>query len=159
MRLRQILEPHRHELTDAVAGGLKASAAPHYQAVDPGLLFTRAARLVDAFVAADGAPAPFIGYIQQLSHERIAEGYYLNEIQTALNLLDEHAWGFVAADAPAEEVVTLLGGVCRTVGAAKDELARIYLARSHEAEERASHLERRLKELFKGTEGVVLPED
>ena len=97
--LREILEPRRQELVDAVVSGLRASGAPHYQTVAPGRLATRAARLVDSFVAADGEAEPFIAYIQQLSHERITEGYYLHEIQTALTLLDERAWAVVAAHA------------------------------------------------------------
>ncbi|HEY3358069.1 MAG TPA: hypothetical protein VGQ83_32770 [Polyangia bacterium] len=159
MHLREILEPHRPELIDAVVMGLRASGAPHYQTVDPGLLARRAATLVDAFVAADGEPEPFIGYIQQLSHERITEGYYLNEIQTALNLLDQRAWAAVAEHAGPADVVRLVARVCRAVGAAKDELARIYLLRTRQAEERVVHLERQLKELFKGTDGGVVPED
>ena len=157
--LREILEPRRQELVDAVVSGLRASGAPHYQTVAPGRLATRAARLVDSFVAADGEAEPFIAYIQQLSHERITEGYYLHEIQTALTLLDERAWAVVAAHAAPGEVVRLVARVCRTIGVAKDELARIYLVRTQRAEERIVHLERQLRELFKGTDGGVLPED
>jgi hypothetical protein len=157
--LRELLAPHRAALITAVFDGLRGSTAPHYQVIDPTLLNQRALRLVDAFLAANGAPPPFIGYIQQLSLERICEGYYLNEIQTALNLLDAEAWELVAESAAPTEVVRLLGHVCRTVGAAKDELARIYLARAQDCEERAGHLERRLEDLFKGTEGPVAPEE
>ncbi len=128
-RLHDYVGDESLALVDDLGAALKSSAAsPHYEAVDRATLDGRTRRLVDAFVAAlEDGPQPFVDYVRHMTEERIAEGYYLPEVQTVLSLLEERVWRMVVAEAPVAELVSHLGCVTMVIGKAKDELARVYL--------------------------------
>jgi hypothetical protein len=63
-----------------------------------------------------------------LARTRHSGGYDLSEVQVAINALEESVWRRVFADAPAELVGTALREVSTVLGAAKDALAREYVA-------------------------------
>ena len=141
-------------LAEAVSTGLRNADAPHYSSIDAGALDERCRRLVDAFLASmDGAPALFVEYVRGITGERIGEGYYLREIQLALSLLESRVWQLVAQRSDVASVVADLAVVTATVGAAKDELARIYLEHKERAEAECVRLT--TSRLFAGTEGHV----
>ncbi len=147
--LFQILSPKRSKLSETITKELRSGDLPHYGEIDIETLRRRVDRFVDAFVeSATGEPLAFVRFIERLAEERIAEGYYLDEIQRVLNLLWQHSWQAVVDHAPAVTRLEGLAFVSRTVGAAKDELARIYLARTLEVNTRALELEQRLKQLM-----------
>jgi hypothetical protein len=142
------------ELTDSVFNGLSRADAPHYGSIDPGELRQRCRRLVDAFLTSmAGAPAVFVEYVRGITDERIGEGYHLREIQLALSLLESTAWRLVVERSEAASLVPNLGIVTGTVGAAKDELARVYLEHKERAEAECARLQ--TSRLFAGTEGHV----
>jgi hypothetical protein len=129
-RLHDYVADQAAGLADELADALKHAAAPHYDSVDDKTLHARTRRLVDAFVVAlDHGPTSFVAYVRQMTEERIGEGYYLREIQTALSLLEERMWRMVVAEAPINEFVSQLGCVTSVIGKAKDELASVYLER------------------------------
>lgn len=139
---------------------LDSTAAPHYRDSHPALLHERCARLVGAFIEAtvSGAPWGFAAHVRRITDERIAEGYHLSEIQLALSVLEGRAWQLAVERSSAGELVSNLAFVTGLVGQAKDELARAYLAHKEHADVRAAELQRRLDELFKGTERPAQPE-
>jgi hypothetical protein len=146
---------------DALAAGLEASLlaqdAPHYRAEPPAERRERVARLVAAFLTAVDAsgPAPFVAHVRAIAGERAAEGYDLREVQHALSALEAQAWPLVVeAGGDTETVVRRLALVSGIVGRGKDELARAFLDRQERAEARVAALERRLAELFKGTQSA-----
>lgn len=127
-RLHDYIGDESLTLADELAAALKTAASPHYEAVDQVTLHGRTRQLVDAFVVAlDEGPQPFIDYVRHMTEKRIAEGYYLPEVQTLLSLLEERVWRLVVAEAPVAELVSHLGCVTMVIGKAKDELARVYL--------------------------------
>ena len=147
--LFQILSPKRAKLSDTITKELRSGDLPHYGEIEISRLKARVDRFVDAFVeSTTGEPLAFVRFIERLAEERIAEGYYLEEIQRVLNLLWQHSWKAVVDHAPAESRLEELEVISRTVGDAKDELARIYLARTLEVNTRAQELEQRLKQLM-----------
>lgn len=147
--LFQILSPKRAKLSETITLALRSGDLPHYGEIDLNRLRQRVDRFVDAFLeSTTGEPQAFVQFIERLAEERIAEGYYLEEIQRVLNLLWQHSWQTVVDHASADTRLPDLETVSRTVGAAKDELARIYLARSLEVNSRAQELEQRLKQLM-----------
>jgi hypothetical protein len=151
--LQQILRENREALVETLTKRLRQSDAPHYQQVSEGLLRGRVERLVDSYLEASaGQPRPFVDFIEQLTEERISEGYYLNEIQSMLSLLSREAWRLAEQHSNYESLVMNLGIVCTTVSEAKDRIAQIYLAHKEQADTEVTQLERRLKELFKGTD-------
>lgn len=142
------------DLTDALFTGLRKADAPHYESIDAAELAHRCRRLAEAFLASMGGnPADFIDYVRGITEERIGEGFYLAEIQQALSLLEAHAWGLVVERSNVASLVRNLGVVTGTVGAAKDELARVYLAHKQRAEAECARLQ--TSRLFAGTEGHV----
>jgi hypothetical protein len=161
--LLQTLQGQRGDLVETVTQRLRKSTATHYQNLDPNLLHDRAARLVDTFLKSlASAPGDFGRYIHDITEERISEGFFLQEIQTALNILEEKAWQIAvaaAARAAAADLGRDLALISGTIGAAKDQLALVYLEHKERAESRAARLEAKLHELFKGTDAPPLVED
>jgi hypothetical protein len=152
----QVAENAKGEVCRAILAELRSSASPHYQKECESLLQSRVEKLVDVFVASlGGDPTSFLGYIEQMTEERISEGYYLNEIQDVLTLLERQFWKLAVQHTNIENLVRTLAVVTSFVGSAKDRLAQIYLAERRKAEASIARLESRLQELFKGTESIV----
>jgi hypothetical protein len=140
------------ELTDALHQGLRGRGRSHYEALDAADLAQRCSRLVDAFLTSlEGEAGAFVDYVRRITEERIAEGFYLPEIQMALSLLEARAWHIVVDRSSIGALVGHLSVVTGTIGAAKDELARVYLAHKQRAEADLARLQ--TSRLFAGTEG------
>jgi hypothetical protein len=138
-------------IADHVRHGLQSEKAPHYRGLSDRLLRFRCQRLVDAFIeSTSGDPAPFVSYVNAIAAERMAEGIGLDELQRALTLLEGRAWTTVTERAEIADLVEDLQVVTRTIGLAKDELARRYLA--GRAARGASALE--VRALFSGTDAT-----
>ena len=151
--LYQLLCGCSQDLVASVERRLRTSDTPHYQASEPDLLHERVARLVGAFLEATCAGIePFVSHVRHVADERADEGYFLEEVQAALSGLEERAWQLLTERAEPARLVPLLAFVTGLVGAAKDELARVYLRHKERAELRAAQLQQKLDELFKGTE-------
>jgi hypothetical protein len=161
--LSEIMHRQRDDLIETVAQRLHKSTATHYRSLDTDLLRSRSERLVDTFLTSlAGAPGNFGRYIREITEERISEGFFLEEIQTALNILEERAWQIAVrdtAEAGAADLSRNLSLITGTIGAAKDQLALVYLEHKERAESRAARLEAKLQELFKGTDAPPLLED
>lgn len=155
-----IVRERREELAETLHKRLKASDAPNYRKADSQELRARSEQLVDAFLgSARGDSAPFVAYIERLTEERIAEGFFLPEIQLALSILEEQAWQLAVESSSITSLVPHLSLVTTTIGRAKDRLAQIFLEHKERAESRCEKLEQQLEALFKGTESVDLPEE
>jgi hypothetical protein len=152
-RLHDLLFEHSHAMVEHLVRQLRAAPQTHYRRLTPGLLSGRTVELVGTFVESIRRDLlPFVAYVQEIVEERILEGFSLGEIQHALSLLEDFAWQLVIDHSPPELQVEQLRRISCTVGAAKDQLARVYLRHMERAEARAAGLERRLEQLFKGTD-------
>ncbi len=151
----------RAELAAQLAGTLRGLGQSHFRNLDPEELDDRATDLVVAFCAslASANPKTFVTYVGGITEQRIHEGFYLDEMQAALGVLEEETWQRVAGRSGARPDVTQLRRITQTIGAAKDEMARIYLAHKERAESRTEQLEKQIEELFKGTVCPPLCED
>ena len=153
--LASLLSSRSGALAAGLEAALLAQDAPHYREASAEERRARVGRLVAAFLDAvrAGGPAPFVAHVRAIAGERAAEGYELREIQHALSALEAQAWPIVTgAGGETDAVVLRLALVTGIVGRGKDELARAFLDQKDTAEARASALERRLAELFKGTQ-------
>lgn len=158
--LYEVLLKNRTELINSVICRLNNSGALHYQRIDAEDLHRRAENLVGAFLASiDERPAVFTTYLELVANERIAEGVLLHEIQIALQILEEKAWRLVVDLMPQVEQVHCLSRITGTIGAAKDQLAHIYLQHLEQVESRVVLLQQQLDELAKGTDGPPLVEE
>jgi hypothetical protein len=145
-------------VTEELAVELARSEAPHYRKLDPAALRQRCRRLVEAFLASSGGdPAPFSAYMRELTDQRISEGYELVEIQRALVLLEQRAWQLAIEGSNVSTLVRHLSIITSTIGQAKDELARVFLARQRRAEVALARFQ--IEGLFGGTEAHVEPAD
>ncbi|MFH2052952.1 MAG: hypothetical protein ABIK96_10850 [bacterium] len=159
--IRAALASRRDEISSAVFSRLHDSTAVHYRQADQDLLHGRADRLVEAFLEAlPGKPGIFIDYIGEIARERIGEGFALREIQLALSILEDQAWKLVAAVVPAGDQVAALGMVTTIIGAAKDQLANVYLQEMLDMRGRMASLGLAPETLAGGTDsGPASPED
>ena len=158
--LASLFSERQGALAAGVEAALLAQDAPHYRGAPREERRARVERLVAVFLEAvrAGGPAPFVDHVRAVAGERAAEGYELREVQHALSALEAQAWPLVTgAGGETDTIVRRLALVTGIVGRGKDELARSFLDRKERAEARAAALERRLSELFKGTEPA--PED
>jgi hypothetical protein len=151
--ISSFLSGSREEIIEAEVHGLRELHAPHYEDIDLNELQLRAVRLVESFLTSlTAGPASFVEYLQSVAQERFHEGFFLEEIQSALNILGEKVWKIVAEGVPEGHQVEYLGRVSAIVGAAKDELARVYTEKLRRAESRVALLQHQLEELFAGTD-------
>ncbi len=159
-KLHKLLFVSSHEIVQSILEQLQGSLTPHYEQMDLDQLTGRVVLLVGTFMESIKKDAiPFVTYIQQIAEERISEGIFLKEVQLALTILEEQVWQLVTAQAPRDDQVAHLRRVSYTIGAAKDQLAQIYLRRTEQAERRASSLESRLEALFTGTDSPPVHEE
>ncbi len=150
--ISSLLSGRREKIIAAEIRGLRELHAPHYEDIDLNELQLRAIRVVEFFLASlTAGPASFVEYLQSVAQERFREGFFLEEIQSALNILGEEVWKIVAEEAPVDNRVEYLGQVSSTIGAAKDQLAQIYTEKFRRAESRAAALQGQLDQLFVGT--------
>lgn len=152
--LGPVLASAGRDLLTTLERRLDSEAAPHYRDLEAAQRHERCERLVGAFLEAtvSGTPWAFAEHVRRITDERIAEGYHLSEIQLALSVLEARAWQLAVEGSRPQELVRNLAFVTNLVGQAKDELARAYLAHKQRSDLAVSELERRLEELFKGTE-------
>lgn len=86
-------------------------------------------------------------YSRQIARERFSEGFDLQEVQAAFNVLEETIWRHITAHLPASDYPEAFGLISTVLGAGKEALASEYvLLAAHE------HLPTlNMAELFKGT--------
>ena len=92
---------------------------------------------------------PMINYTESIAKERFSAGFYLYEVQTAINELEEAIWKRVFKEIEPENLAEALGIVSTVLGAGKDALARTYVSLASKT--KVSSLD--LHALFKGSEG------
>lgn len=152
IELHHLLIRQREAIIEEEIRQLRGMHAPHYRSIDLNLLQLRAIRLVESYLeSVQKGPALFVKYIRGMAEERFREGYFLEEIQSALNILGRKVWKIVSEKAPAESQVVMLGRATGILGAAKDGLAQIYTRKLETAESQVHRLTKQVKELFSGT--------
>lgn len=156
----EVLSKNKAVLSETIIARLKTSGAVHYQTMDGDVLQGRVDLLVDSFLKSmKKRPGVFITYLKQITEERIPEGIFLHEIQTVLQILEEKSWQLVVDNIPQEDQVRCLSQITGTIGAAKDQLAHIYLQHLEKAEKDAAFLKWRLDEMAKGTDSGPVADD
>ncbi len=102
----------------------------HYETAGPDETRRRLEALYDQLLAAVSSRdlSGIVGYARRLAAERFSSGYDLAEVQGAFNALEEAAWSRLCADLRPEQLELSLCLVITVLGAAKDALAREYVA-------------------------------
>ena len=148
-----MMEQGEDVLVHRVLDGLRTIQTSPYRDLEENQLQSRAKRLVSVFlrsVATD--QSVFQKYIEEVVEERIAEGYYLREMQSALSALEETAWRIVVRNSEPEDHARRLARITGVIGAGKDRIARIYLDHKETAETELANLQGKIELLFRGTD-------
>lgn len=151
MTLDDLLQERRATILARAEEDLGRSAQTHYAAAGRELTARRLATLYDLLAESIRARdlAAVVRYAESLAAERHAAGFDLLEVQIGFNALEEAIWGEIIATLPPEQLGEALGLVSTAHGAAKDALARAYVALA--AQTTPPSLD--LSALFAGTDG------
>ena len=137
-------------LNDAYDGMGRAHLV-HYDRLGPEATRRRLTVLFDLTLEAIRTRdlAPVLVYAEETARTRFSEGFDLNEVQTAINVLEEAIWTRVVRSIPPAGLAEALGLVSTVLGVAKDTMGSTYVSE-------ATHLHTTtldMKSLFKGTQG------
>jgi hypothetical protein len=136
-------------IADELFRALHSAQTPHYRGAGEGLLRRRCHALVMAFVeSCDDEPGSFSAHVRRVTQERIAEGYYLQEMQRALSVLEAAAWHVTVDRSNILNLVRHLSVVTSVIGRAKDELAVAFL-------DDATRTREKLRLLSEGTDAHI----
>ena len=143
------LVAHRASILASAEAEVAGRRLPHYEAAGAEETAKRLAALFDVVVAcaAENHLDPALAHADRIAAERHQTGHDLNELQRAINALEEQLWHAVTEDAAADVQGYALGVVSTILGAIKDRLACAYVSRVAAKPTRTL----RLDELFRGT--------
>jgi len=88
-------------------------------------------------------------YIQDIARRRFFSGFSLNEVHTAINILEETIWKQIIKNLQPEDLAEALGIISKVLGAGKSCLSRTYVSLSN----KTKHPTFNQSALFKGTNG------
>lgn len=130
--------------------GMKRCRLVHYEAVGAEEMRRRVeglyALLRDAVAERDLEPVLAFG--RDTARQRYAEGVDLQEVQSAINSLEEAVWRRIVKEVPPDGLAEALGLVSTVLGVCKDTMASTYVALA--TRRHAASLD--MKALFRGTQ-------
>lgn len=143
------LTSHRAQILDRASIEVASRGLPHYDAAGRDEIDNRLTALIDVVVgaAAERHLEPALAYADDLAVARSQTGHELNEVQRAINALEEQLWHAVLVDSPADVQGYALGVVSTILGAIKDRLGCAYVSQGSSTPTHTL----RLDELFRGT--------
>ncbi len=130
MDLSRLLEESRPEAVADAIKGLSRATLPHYTASRAEQNRERLAKLYDLTAAcvATRTLLPMIEYAQGVARERYRDGFDLEEVHTAFNVLEEVIWRRITARLEPSQYPEAFGLVSTALGAGKQALAIEYVA-------------------------------
>jgi len=158
--LIEVLSEHDELLVENVVRQLDVNSASRYHELGTGRLRDRVNALAGAFrKALASRPGAFVSYIEGVARERNSEGFVLGEVQRALRVFEEGVWRLVAVHVPREEQIDCLARVTGIIGAAKDQLAWVYLQLLEEARDPARRAQGSDDRIMSGTDSPPITEE
>lgn len=130
MELERWLDEQRESILDEVTQRLARAALPHYTQAGQPTVRERLGALYDLTRACSGHGdlVTIAATISDLGTHRFLHGYPIQEVQGAINCLEETLWSRLVGDPDRRE--TLAGdlrSVATVLGVAKDHLAQTYV--------------------------------
>ena len=150
MNLSQLLKQSRTKIIADALSGLSRATLPHYAASNAEQNSERLTKLFDLTEECIEARTliPIVEYARGLAVARYGDGFGLQEVHTAFNVLEEVIWRTIAADLQPPQYPEAFGLASTVLGAGKQALALewVSLAGHNKAVQTLD-----LKALFKGT--------
>ena len=128
--LLTLLERSRAQALEDAVRGLSRGTLPHYTASRAEQNLERLARLYDLATACVESCSllPMTAYAREVARERYRDGFDLDEVHAAFNVLEEILWREITARLEPPQFPHALGLVSTVLGAGKQALALEYVA-------------------------------
>jgi hypothetical protein len=153
--LIDLIEQHRDALVDAVCKRLQKLQGSHYEFIDYECHLEREQTFLTAILDGLRDPQflPFLEFVDQLTEQRLKEGYTLEEFQEAFNVVEDSVWEILVAHQPCSQaLVEMLAMMAHLFQAAKDHLARVYFHKVVYAERELDELRKKFRVYRKVTQ-------
>lgn len=130
MNLAALLENRREEIVAAANEALTRAHLQHYETSGEELNRQHLSKLYDLTLDCVRTMSliPIVEYSHQVARERHRDGFDLQEVQTAFNVLEEVIWKRITAELPPQEYPEAFGLTSTVLGAGKQALAVEYVA-------------------------------
>ena len=125
-----LLQAERTSILEAASAALNRSKLSHYQQAGQEIKRERLGVLLDLVISSIARRdlVPIVEHAAAVADERFNAGFDIGEVQCAFHVLEEAMWGRVVALTPGDRLVESIGLVSTVLGAARDTLARTYVA-------------------------------
>jgi hypothetical protein len=149
MTLNQLLQVEQEQIISEAAEALLRARLTHYNASSVQKNLDRLDRLyrLTAESVSQRQLVPISNFARQVARERFSEGFDLQEVQAAFNVLEETIWRHITTGLAPSDYPEAFGLISTVLGAGKEALAVEYVLLA--AQQRVLTLN--LAELFKGT--------
>jgi len=151
MELIELLEEEKKQLIENATMALERSHLTHYNDSGTEVNKNRLDRLFDFVIGSikDQNLIPLTDYIQGVATDRFNSGFSLNEVHTAINVMEEVIWEEIISKLEPLQLAEALRVVSRTLGAAKTSLGNTYISLATKGKAPTINVSK----LFGGTEG------
>lgn len=150
MNLLQLLEAQRDEILDEASEALSRAHLRHYEASGTDENRSRVARLLELTLESVRTRdlVPMLDHARAVARERFRDGFDLQEVQTAFNVLEEVIWRRITGHLDPPGYPEAFGLASTVLGAGKQALAVEYVSL---ASQQGGVRSLDLSALFKGT--------
>ena len=130
MKLAELLENSREEIVSAATDALTRAHLQHYESAGEEVNRRHLFRLYDLTVECvrQLSLIDMIKYSHEVAAERFRDGFDLQEVQTAYNVLEEVIWKRITTDLFPTDYPEAFGMTSTVLGAGKQALAVEYVA-------------------------------
>jgi hypothetical protein len=129
MNLIELLDSKAEEIINGASGAMKRAGMKHYDSDTPEQVRKRLTMLYH--LTERGVKEknlfPMVSYVEKMAEERFTAGFDLQEVQTAINVLEEYLWRYITEELPSAALADALRLISSVLGGAKDALARKYV--------------------------------
>jgi hypothetical protein len=125
MELAQLLKQSRTAIVADALSGLSRATLPHYTSSDATSNEARLAKLFDLTQECVDTRTliPIVSYARTVARERYDDGFGLQEVHTAFNVLEEVIWRTITAELQPPQYPEAFGLASTVLGAGKQALA------------------------------------
>ena len=147
-QLYSLLNDEQDGLVSDAVNRFKTSSAEHYSRADFNGLRSKCSSLIQSLnMAVKEEHKDFPEYVRKISKDRIREGYDLDEMQFALNTIEELVWRLCLEKvADEKEKLEDLCLLTRLIESAKDGVARQYWEASQDEVAHAAPIWRKMQD-------------
>lgn len=129
MTLTELMEKSREMVVNESIEEMNRARLKHYAMGGPEITKQKMETLYDLVYQSVKAKnlIPIVTYIEKIAGQRFESGFELQEVQTAINVLEESIWRRILEEIPKDEQPKALTLVSSIIGSGKDTLARTWV--------------------------------